>query len=170
MIEHRLIEKMVHLLAKELDSINAGVAPHYMFLLDAVDFLQNYADRCHHGKEEDILFRELAKKQLEPELAKIMAELIVEHKEARRNVIRLKAAVESGLLGEPHVQELKDAAGILVIAYPRHILKEDKHFFLPCMAYLSEAEQAAMLREEEEFEMRVLHERYSEMVRSYGVK
>jgi hypothetical protein len=27
-----------------------------------------------------------------------------------------------------------------------------------------------MLREGEEFEMRVLHERYSEMVRSYGVK
>jgi len=32
--------------------------------------------------------------------------------------------------------------------YPRHIEKEDKHFFIPCMEYFSEAEKEAMLKEE----------------------
>jgi hemerythrin-like domain-containing protein len=34
-----------------------------LFIDTAVDFIRTYADRCHHGKEEDILFRNLAKKK-----------------------------------------------------------------------------------------------------------
>ncbi|MEI6795489.1 MAG: hemerythrin domain-containing protein [Methanomassiliicoccales archaeon] len=167
MIEHRLIEKMVHLLQRELDSINSGAAPRYSFLRDTVDFLENYADRCHHGKEEDILFRELAKKRMPSELATIMAELMAEHGMARANVSRLSAAVDSGMRGIPRLEELKAAAAFLVDAYPRHILKEDKRFFIPCMSMLNAAEQERMLRESYDFDMRLVHERYGKMVKGY---
>ena len=33
-----------------------------VFIDTAVDFIHTYADRCHHGKEEDILFKALAAK------------------------------------------------------------------------------------------------------------
>jgi hemerythrin-like domain-containing protein len=35
-----------------------------MFVHIAVDFIRVFADQTHHGKEEDILFRELGKKPL----------------------------------------------------------------------------------------------------------
>jgi hemerythrin-like domain-containing protein len=169
MAEHRTIERMVLLLQEELESFNSGAAPDYLFLLDAVDFLENFADRCHHGKEEKILFRELSRKRLSPELAGIMAELMAEHTAARENVRRLKAAVQSGLSGVPRLDELRSAAAALAESYPEHILKEDKRFFIPCMSYFDEAEQKAMLVEMEETETRLLHDIYHDMVKQYEV-
>jgi len=71
MIEHRLIERMIGLMSQELERIrnNIAVDPEFafvdpVFIDTAVDFLRIYADRCHHGKEEDILFAELAAKDL----------------------------------------------------------------------------------------------------------
>ncbi len=49
------------------------------FIDSAVDFISVYADRCHHGKEEEILFRDLAKKKMNEEDTRIMNELIEEH-------------------------------------------------------------------------------------------
>jgi len=48
-----------------------------------VDFFRIYADRCHHGKEEDILFRELVKKPLSTEERNVLAELVDEHVQGR---------------------------------------------------------------------------------------
>ena len=64
MIEHRLIERMIRLLKKEIELIESGKKPDPEFIYCAADFLHSYADRTHHGKEEDILFRELSKKAL----------------------------------------------------------------------------------------------------------
>ncbi len=66
MIEHRLIEKIVPVLEKELERLNQGGVPDPLLIESAVDFFRTYADRTHHGKEEDILFRELKKKQFDP--------------------------------------------------------------------------------------------------------
>jgi hemerythrin-like domain-containing protein len=167
MSEHRVIERMIRSMRRELDSIGSGYSPDYLFLLDAVDFLQNYADRCHHGKEEGILFRELSKKQLSPELAGIMAELIEEHKAARANVRRLQEAVRSGINGAPRPEDLRESMAALIDSYPKHIQKEDKRFFIPAMGYFSEQEQAAMLAESERFETGLLHQIYHEMVKGY---
>jgi len=52
----------------------------------------------------------------------------------------------------------------LVQFYPKHIEKEDKHFFIPCMSYFTEAEQQAILREEWEFDRTLTHERYRNIV------
>ena len=59
MKEHRLIERMVGLLVKELDRTKKVNDLNPVFIDSAVDFFRTYADRTHHGKEEDILFREL---------------------------------------------------------------------------------------------------------------
>ena len=71
MIEHRLIERMMTLMARELTRIkdNAAVEPEFafvdpVFIDTAVDFIRTYADRCHHGKEEDLLFEALAAKEI----------------------------------------------------------------------------------------------------------
>ena len=64
MIEHRLIEKMLAVIQKEIDRGEQQNKINPEFIDLAVDFIRIYADRCHHGKEEDILFRDLRQKAL----------------------------------------------------------------------------------------------------------
>jgi hemerythrin-like domain-containing protein len=64
MREHRIIEEMVKALGLELAIEKTKKNLDFPFLDTAIDFFKTYADRCHHGKEEDILFRELSKKDL----------------------------------------------------------------------------------------------------------
>ena len=80
MIEHRLIEKMIALIRKEILKIKETNKVDVVFIDTAVDFIKIYADKTHHGKEEDILFVELSKKNLDPDHYRIMEELEDEHK------------------------------------------------------------------------------------------
>jgi len=45
-----------------------------------------------------------------------------------------------------------------------HIEKEDKRFFHPIMNYFSRQEMDAMLQEFEEFDRKVIHEKYADLV------
>ena len=83
MIEHRLIEKIFVLVKKEALKVGQGKRLDPIFIDTVVDFVKTYADRTHHGKEEDILFRDLEKKNLSEKDLIIMQELIEEHKYGR---------------------------------------------------------------------------------------
>jgi hemerythrin-like domain-containing protein len=172
MIEHRLIERMITLMRGELQRIkdNVAVDPEFhfvdpVFIDTAVDFLRTYADRCHHGKEEDILFTALKKKDLAPEHRQTMEELIQDHAWGREATAALVRAKEDFLRGkEAALEQILENLGQLVDFYPRHIEKEDKHFFIPCMAYFSDAEKAAMLQAMFEFDRQMIHEKYRGVV------
>ncbi len=168
MIEHRLIERMISLLGQELTRIqdNVAVDPEFafvdpVFIDTAVDFLRTYADRCHHGKEEDILFAKLGKKDLTPEHRRVMDELIKEHILARETTAKLINAKENHLRQQPEALEhILVHLRNLVEMYPKHIEKEDKHFFIPCMEYFTPAEKDDMLAQMYEFDRRLIHEKY----------
>jgi hemerythrin-like domain-containing protein len=138
MREHRLIERMIPLLDKELTQTNEEDEANVELLTVAVDFFKTYADRTHHGKEEDILFRELAKKRLSKAHKTIMNELVAEHVSARKTVSALVKAKNN--YSEGNSESLEDIITYvreLVNFYPAHIEKEDKHFFYPALEYLS---------------------------------
>ena len=166
MIEHRLIERMIALLEKESARIRSTGQVNVKFILCAVDFIRTYADHCHHGKEENILFRDLKKKELSPQHARILKELEEEHVKGRQVVRDLVAAQERYLKGDKTaIDEVAQIMDGLVKFYPRHIEKEDKHFFIPCMAYFTKEEQVAMLVECSEFDRKMIHEKYEQAVR-----
>ena len=79
MIEHRLIERMISLMDKEVERIEKNSVINQSFIDTALDFIQTYADRAHHGKEEEILFRDLSKKKLSDIDKRVMNELIQDH-------------------------------------------------------------------------------------------
>ena len=64
MVEHRLIEKMLKLVKIYIAKIDNQHTVDPVFIDTVIDFIHTYADRTHHGKEEDILFRELRKKNM----------------------------------------------------------------------------------------------------------
>jgi hemerythrin-like domain-containing protein len=168
MTEHRLIERMVGLLQGELDKIEAGGELDPVFIDNAVDFFRTYADRTHHGKEEDILFRDLGGTKLSGELSTTMDELVQEHVHARKTVAGLLEAKDAYQGGDSRALEsVTGYLAELVRFYPAHIEKEDRHFFIPCMDYFSREEQDGMLREFFEFDRNMIHERYRNLVERY---
>jgi hemerythrin-like domain-containing protein len=165
MMEHRLIERMIDVMKEELLLIERERKVDPEFIEMAVDFVRTYADRCHHGKEEDILFRDLGFKKLTDDHRRTMEELVEEHKWGRRVTARLVEANTRYVQdNQEALSAIMDCIKSLIEFYPKHIEKEDRHFFIPCMDYFSDAEQEAMLKEEWEFDKTLIHEKYRNIV------
>lgn len=166
MIEHRLIERMLALIQERLALAVKAREIDPLFVDTAVDFIRTYADRTHHGKEEDILFRQLEKKGLSEADRRVMNELIEEHAFGR---VTTKALVEANTRyrngDSAALGDIASCLHTLVDFYPRHIEKEDKVFFPASRAYFSEAEDQAMLAEFWEFDRKMIHEKYTSVVK-----
>ncbi|MBN1151502.1 hemerythrin domain-containing protein [candidate division WOR-3 bacterium] len=164
MIEHRLIEKMLKLAEKELESIKKNKSVDPLFIDAIVDFIRTYADRTHHGKEEDILFKELENKILDAKDTKGMQELIDEHISARKAVKELVEAKTKFIHGDSSsIETIIDKLTFLTNFYPVHIEKEDKVFFPDTEKYFSDEELDNMLKEFLEFDRKMIHEKYNKL-------
>jgi len=168
MTEHRLIERMIALIRNELERIKKENRVNSDFIEAAVDFIRTYADKLHHGKEEDILFRDLKTKGLEEQHRKTMEELIEEHRWGRKTVKELVEANNKYKEGnEKKIEVITRCLQALADFYPKHIEKEDKHFFLPVMDYFTEEEKDKILDESYEFDQNLIHEKYTKVVESH---
>jgi hemerythrin-like domain-containing protein len=165
MIEHRLIEKMLKIVEKEADKIAKGDSVDPLFIDTTVDFIRTYADRTHHGKEEDILFRDLETKEMTKKDDKMMQELIDEHKYARKTVVELVDAKNNYVQGKKEaLRIILEKLRSLIRFYPEHIMKEDKEFFPNTERCFSEDELDKMLEEFWEFDRNMIHEKYKKVV------
>jgi hemerythrin-like domain-containing protein len=158
---------MVNLLRSEIDRITSKKTANVILIEQAVDFFRTYADRTHHGKEEEILFRDLAQKKMSLKHRKTMDELLREHIQGRQRVRKIVEAKDLYVNGYPealpHIaRELK----ALVEFYPKHIEKEDKDFFpLPRLLHAGRAGPHA--REFRDFDQNMIHEKYRTVVETF---
>ena len=167
MIEHRLIERMIRQIQKVLKQIEVTKRVDPLFIDSAVDFIRIYADRTHHGKEEDILFKELSKRNLSEEDKLLMDELIEEHILGRKTTQKLIEANNRYRKGDRSgLAEIISNLRLLTDFYPKHIKKEDKVFFPSARSYFSEQEDQDMLNEFWEFDRKMIHEKYISLVES----
>ena len=127
--EHRSIEKVVKACYVTVEEIGGGGAVDQELLRQIVEFMRVYADKCHHGKEEALLFPELFKRGVPPTGCPISA-LTAEHVQGRRLVTGMADALERFRGGEPGAAEavLENLRGITAL-YPNHIWKEDYLLF-----------------------------------------
>jgi len=165
MAEHRIIEQMAALIKIEINKIEKekSVDPH--FINATVGFLRTYADRCHHGKEEDILFEALKKKKISKQHFETLQQLLEEHTIARETVKALINAKDSYVNGNKSaLSDIKDNLSKLAELYPTHIELEDKHFFIEVMQYFNEKEQNKMVKDFWEFDRKMIHSEYKDKV------
>ncbi len=166
MIEHRLIERMIGLIENTLGEIESTNSVDCDFIDTAVDFIRVYADRTHHGKEEDILFRDLKKKPLSEEDRKMMDGLIEDHVYGRQTTKALEQANTRYRNGDQDaLDDISGRLSDLVNFYPHHIEKEDKTFFPASRNYLTDKEDQAMLEEFREFDRKMIHEKYESVIK-----
>ena len=168
MIEHRLIERMLSVIKAALSKIELKHEVDPVFVDIAVDFIRVYADRTHHGKEEEIFFRELKTKPLSAEDQRVLNELLEEHAFGRRTTKALVGANTRYRNGdETALSDIIEKLQTIIEFYPKHIEKEDKVFFPASRAYFTETEDQAMLAEFLEFDQKMIHEKYMSVVEGF---
>ncbi len=171
MIEHRLIEKMLKLIENEIHVISEKRSVDALFIDTIVDFIKVYADRTHHGKEEDILFNDLKNKQLNSNDRKILQELINEHAIVRIIVNELIDANNNYAMGNlKSIDIIIEKLTFIIEFYPIHMIKEDKVFFPDSEHYFSEKELETMMDEFWDFDRKMIHEKYNNLYNSLSKK
>ncbi|MCG6972746.1 MAG: hemerythrin domain-containing protein [Desulfobacterales bacterium] len=169
MIEHRLIERMIVIITGMISKIEKENKADPVLIDTAVDFIRTYADKTHHGKEEEILFRDLKERKLSEADRRLMNDLIEEHVLGRKltgSLIKANDRYRNGDSGA--LSEIISGLRLLIDFYPKHIEKEDKVFFPAARQYFSEQEDQAMLEEFWEFDRKMIHDKYISVVETLG--
>jgi len=124
--EHRVIERVLDALEGYVKRSDRGAAADDKAeLLQFVEFIQEFADRCHHGKEEDILFAEMVEAGF-PRDSGPLGVMFHEHDEGRAFVGELKRLGEqAGHWTDADRERLSRAAFGYIHLLRQHIRKED---------------------------------------------
>ena len=129
MEEHRLIELMLTALETQAGRLKSGAAVRTGFFLEAVDFIRNFADGCHHRKEEGALFPALAAAGLSKDSGPV-AVMLTEHEQGRgfnRGMEQAARSMEAGNAGG-RADLVRNALGYVALLR-QHIQKEDSVLF-----------------------------------------
>ncbi len=141
--EHENILKVVKVLEAECDLIEKGKKVYKGFFEKVIDFIGNYADRFHHAKEEDILFKEFVRKVESDEgcvHCNPVEQMLVEHEEGREFVKGMKQALDNDDK-EKLVENARGYAGLI----QEHIFKEDNILYPMADEVLSDSVKKEML-------------------------
>jgi hemerythrin-like domain-containing protein len=117
--EHQNILKVIDALTKECSSLESGKELDKDFFEKAIDFIRNYADKFHHAKEEDILFVELNKEDIEMHCNPI-PQMLHEH-DLGRDFVK---GMEQALKENNKAKVIENAKGYAQLLQ-EHIFKED---------------------------------------------
>jgi len=125
MSEHRIIERGIDALAAFADETRRRTSDDKQELGRFVEFIREFADACHHGKEEDILFKAMVEAGF-PSQGGPIAAMLHEHDVGRAFVKRLAdlAAQAAPWSGEDR-EALAEAAHGYANLLRQHIHKED---------------------------------------------
>lgn len=150
--EHEVILGMLATLEAIAQQVETGKDVPPSVLLDLQDFFMLYADRAHHGKEEELLFPLLERKGV-PRVGGPVGCMLVEHDQGRelvRGMARNATACAAGeaLARRAWVEAAREYANLL----RNHIWKENEVLFLMADRVLTSEEQAALAREFEKAE------------------
>lgn len=171
--EHHIIQTVVGVMAALAENINKGMTPEADTLRNLVEFMQVFADKCHHGKEEKILFPLLETKGV-PVNGCPLGILIHEHQSGRKLVAELAEAVEAYANGSSKENgPLCVSMSGLVNLYPNHIWKEDYLLFPMTDKILNEKEQQKLMEEFELVEKEIgpdVHRRFEQLAATLAEK
>jgi hemerythrin-like domain-containing protein len=161
--EHEAILKMLDALDQTSLHLLGGASVQPSTLDGLLEFFQLFADRCHHGKEEDLLFPLLERRGIPRERGPIGV-MLSEHDEGRDLIQRMKAAA-AGYKKEPHAagERWSEAATVYSQLLREHIMKENNILFCMAEQMLTPDEQTSLAAEFEKAEIKKMgagtHER-----------
>jgi hemerythrin-like domain-containing protein len=141
--EHRVILQAVALLERRLDGLDSAEVLNPVWFREMLQFLRTFADRRHHGKEEDQLFPLMVERLDYPSDAGPIAVLTRDHHAARALVQGMESALELEDEKAAVARLMRDGHAYAQILRA-HIDREDDKVF-PTVEDLLDPEDAARL-------------------------
>lgn len=171
--EHRVIERMLAVLMASTEHLRRGRIVDRKIPDGGVDFFTDFVEKCHHKKEEGVLFPAVKGLITDPTLT--TDHLIYEHKQGRSLVKELAKA--TGTLYGKGSKRSRANAIIKVVESIRalselqrhHIAMEDGEFFPMCEDLLSDEEKEKVSQKfaQVEQEQEGVHEKYLSLIEEF---
>ena len=129
MEEHGVIKRVLAALEKAAQMLEGGQAIRPAFFLDAADFIKNFADGCHHRKEEGVLFVAMIAHGI-PDRGGPIGVMMAEHEQGRAFTRAMREAAQKLEAGEGSARDavIANARGYVGLLR-QHIVKEDSILF-----------------------------------------
>jgi hemerythrin-like domain-containing protein len=143
--EHRVIEQVLDCLDKMVTNSIEQQRLEEEPARQAIDFFRNFADRCHHGKEEAHLFPAMEAKGYS-RVDGPTGVMLAEHDQGRQHVRAMDAAVAAASQGDAGALHVFTENALQFSQLLRdHIDKEDRCLFTMATQALSDQEQCDLL-------------------------
>ena len=152
--EHELIKVTLHVLDQVVRLIKQNEQVDVSDLQDIVGFLSEFADKCHHGKEEGFYFPALEQAGIPKEGGPIGV-MLNEHDLGRSNIKQMR---ESAFGANVDLQSFAQAAESYIVLMSNHIEKENNVLFIMGDMRLPGETQRELLEKFEEHEKNVTGE------------
>lgn len=164
MHEHRVIEQVLDALEHCSEAIASGQDVPRTTVRDFAEFFCNFADRCHHGKEEDRLFATMVELGFPRDQGPI-AVMLTEHELGREQIRALTTlGAGEGLFSEAERRQVCAHAGAFIPLLRTHIMREDEILYPMAIRALTSEHLEKLARDFKAFEATVMgkgeHERY----------
>lgn len=121
--EHGPVKLMLRILEKASDQLESGQEMNTADMENAIAFIREFADKCHHGKEENLLFPAMREKNI-PEEISLIDIFIEEHKTGREFVKNMADAIAE----KDNAKFIENARGYVALL-DQHIDKENGVLF-----------------------------------------
>lgn len=163
MHEHEFILRVIAAMEKAVVNIsNPDITPQ--FFLQAADFIKNFADACHHAKEEGVLFKMMSAAGVAVEGGPIGV-MLAEHEQGRQLTRAMRSAAEQWAQGDLNARtETTFSAMSYANLLRQHINKENRVLFPMADQMIPHIKQIAMWQEFERIEREEtgegIHEKY----------
>lgn len=144
--EHEKIKLMLGVLDKICEKLTKKEVVDFSDFERILEFIKKFADKCHHGKEEDLLFKELEKMGLAKEGGPIGV-MLSEH-DSGRNYLR---GFEEGIK-EKNLDKIIENAQNYIKLLSEHIEKEDNILYPMAEEILSEKKDKELIEGFEKIE------------------
>lgn len=140
--EHEVILMVLDAAQREAETLGATATVDAERIRKFLDFFRNFADRCHHAKEENHLFRRMIERGFPSEAGPI-AVMLAEHDQGRAH---LKAVEESLALASSGDASAAAEVRDHLIGYAeilrQHIDKENNVLYVMADQILAEQDQS----------------------------
>ncbi|MDP2914400.1 MAG: hemerythrin domain-containing protein [Candidatus Aminicenantes bacterium] len=166
--EHEAIRTMLAIMSEVCDKLDTGRAIEPGHLDEIVEFVQVFADKCHHAKEEGLLFPAMVEAGIPKEGGPIGV-MLTEHDLGRAFIRNVKKATPDYKSGDKKAAKAisENARGYAALL-DRHIDKEDNILYPMADAHLTASKQAELLKAFERVEREVVgagkHEQFHAML------
>jgi hemerythrin-like domain-containing protein len=166
--EHQAIKLMLKIMAKVCDRLDTHQNVEATHLDRIVEFIQVFADKCHHAKEEDLLFPAMIAAGVPKEGGPIGV-MLIEHAKGREFVRNVKNNIAGFKSDEAGASELlsENARGYVSLLGP-HIDKEDFILYPMADRVIPAALQKQLLKDFEKVEEEIVghgkHEEFHELL------